>query len=394
MKQHTDINSEECLLLTLCCLDLNDDRISDIVNLLTIVSDWKYFTKLCNDHGVAALAFNNLEKAGLLGKFPVEAEAFLRNAFYMSMSRNARNMRMMQECLDILNCEGIKTVFLKGMALEHIVYGNCGLRQMSDADVLVDHSVILEAYNRLIRKGFTPLPVKSVFHRPIIAYYGKHLPSLIKDGFSIELHHELFSRENHYLTEILLSTAREVNISGRKAWLPEPQILFLYLVWHLHKHEVSNDSQLRLYTDLVVMIGKYGNEIVNNRLVELAGKSGMNEILATKLWCLREYWETEMPGWLMEYTEKWRDTTFSEKFIFFLGSPKENPVTAGSGSYREKFAEIQGFHRKVLYLLGDLFPTLSFMKKRYKCDSALKAILYYPHRWGKLAWLLGRKTGG
>jgi hypothetical protein len=49
----------------------------------------------------------------------------------------------------------------------------------------------------------------------------------------------------------------------------------------------------------------------------------------------------------------------------------------------------------MFFVLGDLFPTLEFMKNRYKCSSSLKALLQYPLRFGKLWYLIkGTKARG
>jgi hypothetical protein len=114
----------------------------------------------------------------------------------------------------------------------------------------------------------------------------------------------------------------------------------------------------------------------------------MTAALATKLFILREYWGICYAGWLNEYIDNRREDDASVKFRFFLKSPKGNPVPDKSVPYREIFRHVPGFHRKALYLLGDLFPTISFMKNRYSCKSGLAAILYYPHRWGKVLWLV------
>jgi hypothetical protein len=52
----------------------------------------------------------------------------------LSLARNAALYNMIREVASILESEDIKMVFLKGLALEMSVYGNRGLRQMSDAD--------------------------------------------------------------------------------------------------------------------------------------------------------------------------------------------------------------------------------------------------------------------
>lgn len=390
MNLEMDIKPEELFLIKLCRIVISDKLKNDLWKLSVEICDWDRFASLANDHGVAALAYNNLEVTGLKNIVPQKVISFLRNAYFMSLARNTGNLQMMREVLDILNREDIKTVLLKGTALELMVYGNKGLRQMNDVDVLTTRDDSLKAYRILKKSGYIQLPEKSVFHKMITGYYGKHLPSLVKNNFSLELHHELFNPGNHFLTEILLNTSEEADLGEHKVWLPKPQILFLYLIKHLHSHELKNDSQLRLYTDLVVMIDQYGSDIIDSNLIELAKKSGMDEIIAGKLWCLRNFWGVEYPEWLIEYAEKLKKPDDYERFIFFLKSPEDNPLPNRSGSYRSVYKDIPGFHRKALYLLGDLFPSISFMKKRYACSSALKALLYYPHRWGKVLWMLGR----
>jgi hypothetical protein len=60
----------------------------------------------------------------------------------------------------------------------------------------------------------------------------------------------------------------------KKPGFPSPQIFFLYLVKHLWQHEMNNESQLRLYTDLVVLIEKHYDEILNYNLLKYASKCG------------------------------------------------------------------------------------------------------------------------
>ena len=63
--------------------------------------------------------------------------------------------------------------------------------------------------------------------------------------------------------------------------------------------------------------------------------------------------------------------------------------------FRRNLKSLSGARKKIIFILGDVFPSVGFMKKRYGCRSALTAILHYPHRLGKLLWILGliRATG-
>ena len=390
MKNELNIGDEEKLLLALCRLDFTDENLKKIRSLISVVRDWKYFRSLANSHGVAALVWYNLEKHDLLSGIPEEVIVYLRSALMISLSRNAFNTEAMGEVLRILNKENIKTVMLKGLALENSIYGALGLRQMSDVDILINREKCISARDLLISKGFVSLPVKSVFHERIMPYFGKHLPSLLKNGMSVEIHHELFGERDNVLTNILFDSSYEVEIKGEKAWFPQPQIFFLYLIKHLWQHEMNNESQLRLYTDLVVLIEKHSDEILNSDLLKNVSGHEMSEMLVSHLEPLRDFWGIDFPDVINDFIEKWHTPDSINKFIFFLGSPKNNPPLDRPGYYRKIIKEIPGFHRKFLYVLGDLFPSFSFMKKRYKCNSSWRVLLYYPHRVGKVLWLFRR----
>jgi hypothetical protein len=392
MKNEVNIGHEEKLLLALCRLEFTDENLNKIRSLISEVRDWNYFRTLANSHGVSALIWYNLEKHSLLSSVPEEIAAYLKSALMISLCRNAFNIESMGEDLRLLNNENIKTVILKGLALENSVYGASGLRQMSDVDILINREKCISARDILISKGFVSLPVKSIFHEPIMPYFGKHLPSLIKNGMSVEIHHDLFGERDNALTNILYDSSYEVEIKGEKAWFPQPQIFFLYLIKHLWQHEMNNESQLRLYTDLVVLIEKHYDEILNSDLLKYVSGQEMSEILASHLEPLRDFWGIDFPEVINDFIEKWHTPDSINRFIFFLGSPKNNPPLDRPGYYRKVIKEIPGFHRKFLYVLGDLFPSFSFMKKRYNCNSNWRVLLYYPHRVGKVFWLLMPKS--
>jgi hypothetical protein len=388
MIEELEIRNEEILLLGLCRLRFTKELEKRITGLVKGVTDWEYFASLANEHGVVALAFHNLERLGLRSSIPDKIAEKLSNGLMVSLSRNAFHISVISEVLRLFNEENIKTVLLKGVALELEVYGNSGLRQMTDIDILLSRENHRKARKILIQKGYVSLPVKSLFHLPILTYSGKHLPSLVKDGSSIDIHLELFGGKKNILTKLLYENSSEIKINEQYAHTPSPQLFFLYLVKHLYSHEINNESQLRLYTDLVVLIEKYRDEIINYDLLTYAAKAGMSEILAWRLEPLRDLWGISFPDWIDDFIDKWYNPASINKFVYFLKNAKKNSRSGSPMVYRKIIGEIPGLHRKFLFVLGDLFPTLSFMKERYKCSNRLIALLYYPHRFGKILWLM------
>jgi hypothetical protein len=107
---------------------------------------------------------------------------------------------------------------------------------------------------------------------------------------------------------------------------------------------------------------------------------------------LKEVWEISFSPEIDEFITQWHDPLFIERFIFFLKSPKGNLPADKASNYKKILGEIPGLHRKVLYVAGDIFPSIRFMKTRYKCKTVWKAMLYYPHRIGKLLFLFKGKN--
>jgi len=390
MVKMAEIRNEEILLLGLSRLHFNEELTAKISALTEKIDDWGYFTRLASEHGIAALAYYNLQQLDLAGRIPKEKAEMLHAAHLLSITRNAFHLTGAEEIISLLNSAGIKSVLLKGLALETTVYGNKGLRQMTDVDLLISRNDYLRARNILMENGFDSAGLKSGLHKPIMAWTGKHLPSLLRNGLSADIHLELFPGRKNSLTSMMIDSAREIKLERVKAFVPDPQLMFLYLVRHLYNHELNEESQLRLYADLVALLEVHSEEILNYELLKYAGEAGMSKILAWKLEPLRDLWGLDFPPWLNDFIGRWFKPESVNRFIFFLKSPKGNPVTHPGRAYRKIISEIPGIHRKALFILGDIFPSIGFMKERYNVKSTLKALMYYPVRLGKMLRLISR----
>jgi len=325
------------LLLLLCRYPFEEKNRETLSQLLGEVKDWHAMVKVINDHGIIALAAYNIKEAKLEKKIPGDAMAFLENGYMRSVVRNTWLTERWKEVNSILSNAGIKHILLKGMALEHTLYGSKGLRQMNDNDIFIKHDESFKAWQLLQQEGFTIEPLKSPLFRKIRADINQHLPALYKNGYAIEIHDKLF---NNQLTEESghfnpFDDADEILISGIKALILPADIHLFYLIKHFEGHTSAGDCQLRLYTDIMLL-----------------DKSSTLEI--------------------------------SDRFI---SDPMQgNKTEFRKAAYKVRIRSIQPKHR-LRFLLGDTFPSISWMKKRYKCNG-FKASLYYPLRIWKLKWLL------
>jgi hypothetical protein len=227
-------------------------------------------------------------------------------------------------------------VLLKGMALEHTLYGSKGLRQMTDNDILVKREDALKAWNLLKQNGYLPGLIKSPLHAAIQIDIGKHLPGLIKDDYSIDIHHKLFTKTNsdNSMREAVDSSI-EISIDGTTAWILPPELQLMHLISHYKRHLHEGNCQLRLYAD-IILLDKSCN--------------------------------INMPD------------------SFLLKPQQSLDKKAVKNAFRINLNSIPP-DKRFRFLIGDIFPSLQWMKKRYKCNGMM-AILHYPFRVGKLGWLV------
>lgn len=325
------------LLLLLCRYPFIETNREVLLNLLGKVRDWHEMVELINAHGIIALATYNIKEAGLEKEIPENVMTILENGYLQSIVRNAWLIERWKEVDAILCNAGIKYILLKGMALEHTIYGSRGLRQMTDNDILLKREDAIKAWHLLQKEGFTHELIKSALYKKILADIGKHLPTLYKNGYAIDIHHKLFdnkSKEEESANDPF-DDAVDILIGGTKAWILSRQIHQKFLIKHFEKHALEGNCQLRLYAD-ILLFDESSNISIPDR---------------------------------------------------FISNPKQEMKNEyRKAAYKANILNVPLKHR-LRFITGDIFPSIKWMKKRYKCNG-FKALLYYPHRTGKLIWLI------
>lgn len=333
---NSNLNPEEKLLLSLCGLDFDERHKEKIRELIGSITDWDRYVKLVNEHGIIALEAYNLRELGLAGIVPGKIMEILDNARMKTMIRNTWLTGKWKEVNAILSEAGIRHLLLKGMALEHTVYNSAGIRQMNDVDILVKKNDILKAWLLLQSYGFKSDMIKSPLHRKIITDTGKHMPTLRKEGFPVELHHRLFmSPDKNKLLDNAIDNPVKINIEGTAAYIPGNDIHLEFLKSHFEDHRSLGGIQLRLWFDIELLSPGNAPALTKEMLRNPHQKSTQRQ--------QREHYRKH-----------------------FLSLPRS---------------------ARFIYLAGDIFPSVTWMKERYKCGTT-KALFSYPQRIGKLFRLI------
>lgn len=325
------------LLLLLAHYPYNPSTREALKSMLSEVTDWNSFIRLINAHGIIALAAYNIKEARLENIVPVQAMAMLENGLRQSIVRNAWLTERWKEVNEILTGAGIQHLLLKGMALEHTVYGAKGLRQMTDNDILVRRKDAVKAWHLLQENGFQVALPKSSLHFKILPEAPTHLPALYKENFALEIHTKLFGEAEPDLMyyEQLFVSVSEIEVVGQKALVLPKDAHEKYLLHHYNRHISGGECQVRTWQDLRILFN---------------GKQ----------------------------------PSFPDEFIFEPDQKRKRSFK--KFVYRDKIRSLP-MPERLIYLTGDIFPSVQWMKTRYKCTS-FGALLRYPHRLGKLLWLI------
>lgn len=162
--------------LLICCarLRLLAPERKRIMCLIRGELDWASLIYLASGHGLLPLLYRHLNT---LAPAPIPSPVFVELwARYESNAR--RNRAMAAELLNILGmfeANGIPAIAFKGPSLAAAVYGDLGLREFGDLDILLRRKDVLIAKKLLQTQGYVPtydltLAVEATFLRSRMHY--------------------------------------------------------------------------------------------------------------------------------------------------------------------------------------------------------------------------------
>ena len=305
-------------ILLLCMTNGITPRSSErLLRLTNGPVDWHYVVEMAAFHGITPLVARNLADNGVSSRVPQPCLDELRKA---SRSTLYRNIILSAELAGVLSAfagYGISAICLKGVALADSLYGNIGLRQTGDMDILLHPADIPAARALLQQRGYREgTPGKGPLH----PFHGE--PFWKQDGIDlmIELH---WSPENRRLVDIpeeqIWRRARPLDFQGVSTLVLSPEDNFLFLSNHLFKHDTM---RLKLLTDIAVLLEKHGETLDWDYIHLTARDWHIEPTVYYALMLVRELADTPIPDavpramrprawrrWLVGYLADERDLT-------------------------------------------------------------------------------------
>jgi len=234
--------------------------------------DWKSMIEFDDlDQGsyrLLPLAYKNLTSLGIEDPLFINMKEIYQNFWEINERINFESNKV----FEILNLNGIETIYLKGWPLIENYYKDPGIRPMGDVDILVRDEKFLNACNIIIDAGWVaelPMDQLSSYHKYIHA-----IDFLNPNDTHIDLHWTLFpGAHKNNTNELIWENASTQDFNGKKMCILDPTDELFYIC--IHGARWSRVPPIRWIPDALFIIKDEGERINWSRFFQLAQQNHM-----------------------------------------------------------------------------------------------------------------------
>lgn len=381
------------LLIATARLQVDADCKSEISRLVKMDIDWDTLVSQSMIHGTSGLLFRHLSALQPEAGVPTDVMERLYG-FYLSITAsNLQQMAMFQKAADAFAAVGVDLILLKGAALAESLYGDIGLRPMSDVDMIIKEEdwpkvcKVLRSINyHSLGQDFENLP-------PKLTRYDvqTHVQCVSPLETCLEFQFDLFTMGIGMLDmEGVWKRSRDVVISGRAVRVPGPEDQLLHLLVHANRHGCS---RLKWLVDIAEYM-RQCETIDWNLLETIARREKVTAVIYMTIRHIERLLGTELaPGVIME---RLRPHGF-QRFVWNYLWPQEQ-IAEFKGRYEDgicyyfyrpfsgwnilNFVLVGRVRDKMAYQARWIAPSLTWMAETYGQPKSLKLLKYYPLRLG------------
>jgi hypothetical protein len=388
---------EEKLMLT--CLKIYPDKseTEQLDALLPLIQDWGRLIANMMDRGIGPLFFSKLSRLTNRVVIPARQQAQLQQAYYKTMARGAVLQKHFREVGETFNAHHISFVALKGIYLSEWLYGDIGLRQFSDIDVLVREQDGEKSLEILSSLGYVPADTGEtdfVKQQQEIIHY---LP-MIKEGVSIEIHIKLHRDAESYRLDnaSLWKNAIPVTLQGMSIYALGKYDQLIHLCVHLDKHFKVGHVQFTCFMDIVNYPEKYANNFNWQEFITACKEYRCEEEVFRYLVLCHKFMHAYLPPEIQNAYGHLLTPETETLFFGYLNGTTQLHHQHGKHvpGHLRNVRQLKSFSDKIRYVRDVIFPPKAFMMQKYNPRPLKGRELKKPQKSspsgvrGKFWWLL------
>lgn len=388
--QSKALSPEEYLTVLAARIDLDSDDAVRMERVLRQGLDWPTVKKYSHQLGVQPLLYKHLSQEKYAHYVPDEVMRFLKDRHRRESIKNLRIYGQINQILDSTNQANIPVILLKGAFMAKWIYGDIGLRPMSDIDILCREEDKQIVQNRLVELGYKQETIyKSPLHEKLSAPESMHLPPFYKpNAVRIEVHLNIFPKISHNSKDMkrVWEAAIPSELNGLQVHYLSPEYQLFYLCIHLYNHIMSGGIALYWLCDIHELIRHYKDKINWKQFSSIADSLGVGAQISSILDLIRTNWNTFIPKKLLYYPDTGINKLCLKTLIrnqFTNKTRKINFLSSYSGKLKT-VTEIEGWGSLFYFIWRTIFPARAYLIYKYNPGSSFMAYLYYIIRPCKL----------
>lgn len=357
-------------------LDGDLDRLNQ---LIPKISNWEYAVSNIIQRGTGPLFLKKLDRIPNGHLVPAAQREKLQQSYYKSLSRGMVLINAFQRIVDAFTPNEIEIVALKGILLSEWLYGDIGLRQFSDLDLLVLPSEGRKSLKILEKMGYQGGANDiSDFVRKQTEIV--HYTPMVKDEVSVEIHIKLHRQHPDYAMKMedLFVDAEDVVLHRMPVRMLCLDDLLIHLCVHIEKHFRGGHVQFTSYNDVVNMLCIHASDFDWDEFLLRTELHECKKVVLTHLLLVHKYYHTYLPPLLTDRMDEMLDPKDEELFLKYLSGHRfASSYVKNTWEFLRKMPR---WTDAVHYAWDMAFPSKKFMLKRYRIRRKKLYFLYYPYR--------------
>ena len=228
------LRPEAELLLWSARISPEEERVAAIRALVAGGIDWDALLRLAMHNRIPTLLYQHLAAARVDG-VPPEIMERLGGFFHQVTVRNMYLARELVALVDLFRTKGIEALPYKGPILAQSLYGNLGLRQFWDLDIVVHKEDVLRVKDLLVERGYKPERELSRAEETALLESDCEYNFDSDDGrVHLEIHWRILPQPfvSRFDTRFVWDRAVTVDLVNTKTLTLPPEELFLILCMH------------------------------------------------------------------------------------------------------------------------------------------------------------------
>lgn len=286
---------ENELLVCVARRSLNDNLVERVTSLLAGKLDWSYLSNKARQHGLLPLLFHHLNSIGP-ESVPTPILNSLKEEFVGNSQRCLYLFSELRKLLRLFDEHGMKAVVFKGPVLAVAAYGDIGLRQTGDLDILIEPGAFGLAKQVLASAGYKMEPALTKSQES--SHFRSHceIQFVSDSGSIVDLHWGLSPKSFPFALDPrqVMLRAEQVTIQSTSLLTFSREDMILYLCFHGSKHYWSRLEWISSLTEFI-----HASEPIEwSEVVARAKTSRSLHMLKLGLILARDFGEFEIPAFI------------------------------------------------------------------------------------------------